>query len=251
MAANALRMRRLASGNGSILMVPLDHGVSVGPIEGIQDPAATLGSLAGHGATCITVHKGLVPVIAPVVRDTPDLGVLLHLSASTDVAPDPNDKRLVATVEEAVRLGCDGVSIHVNVGSLTEARQLEDAGRISTACNEWGLPLVAMMYPRGPGVKDPHDARLVAHAARLGAELGADCVKVPYTGKADTFAAVTDGCPVPVIVAGGPRRDSFQAFAKDIEAARKAGARGVSVGRNVFQHAKPAQAMDALARIFR
>jgi predicted phospho-2-dehydro-3-deoxyheptonate aldolase len=247
MAANAVRMARLTNASGHIVMVPLDHGVSSGPIQGIVDPAAALAALAPAGATCVTVHKGLASVAA---RHAGQLGVLLHLSASTDVAPDPHDKRLVGSVEEALRLGCDGVSIHINVGSATEANQLEDAGRIGTACNEWGMPLVAMMYPRGPKVKDPHDAGLVAHAARLGAELGADAVKVPYTGSEATFRTVVAGCPVPVLVAGGPRAKSWEAFLADLKAARRAGAMGVSVGRNVFQDPQPAKAMAAVARVF-
>jgi fructose-bisphosphate aldolase/2-amino-3,7-dideoxy-D-threo-hept-6-ulosonate synthase len=172
-----------------------------------------------------------------------------HLSGSRDSAPDPQDKRLVATVEEALRLGCDGVSIHVNVGSLTESRQLEDAGRVASACAEWGVPLVTMAYPRGPKVTDPHEPRLVAHAARLAAELGADAVKVPYTGSPDTFRDVVRGCPVPVLVAGGPRK-GFDAFLADLAGARAAGALGASVGRNVFQHPDPKAAVAAVAAVF-
>jgi predicted phospho-2-dehydro-3-deoxyheptonate aldolase len=247
MAQKALRIRRLAP-SGSWVMVPLDHGISMGPMPGLVDPRLPLHAADEGGATCVTLHKGLVPLAADAVRN---LGVLLHLSASSDAAPDPHDKRLVATVEEALRLGCDGVSIHVNVGSLTEARQLEDAGRVATACQEWGVPLVTMAYPRGPKVKDPHDARLVGHAARLAGELGADAVKVPYTGSVETFREVVQGCPVPVLVAGGPQARSFDAFLADLQAARRAGAAGCSTGRNVFQHPDPVAAVRAVAAIFR
>ncbi|MFO1535691.1 MAG: 2-amino-3,7-dideoxy-D-threo-hept-6-ulosonate synthase [Thermoplasmatota archaeon] len=247
MAGNALRMARIATSAGSIVMVPLDHGVSMGPVPGLADPRLALRAAAAGGATCVTLHKGLVPHAASVAGR---LGVLLHLSASTDRAPDPDDKRLVATVEEALRLGCDGVSIHVNVGSATEARQVEDAGRVATACNDWGVPLVAMVYPRGPKVKDPRDPVLVAHAARLGAELGADAVKVPYTGSADSFRAVVHGCPVPVLVAGGQARDAA-AVLQEMRDAQRAGARGCSVGRNVFQAPDPEAALRAIAGVFR
>lgn len=247
MAAAATRMARLTRG-GSWVMVPLDHGVSMGPAPGLADPRAALAAVAGS-ASCVTLHKGLVRAAAPFADR---LGVLLHLSASTDGAPDPQDKRLVATVEEALRLGCDGVSIHVNVGSLTEARQLEDAGRVATACGEWGVPLVTMAYPRGPKVTNPHDPALVAHAARLAAELGADAVKVPYTGSADTFRQVAQGCPVPVLVAGGPPKGdaSFDALLDALRDARNAGAKGCSVGRHVFQHRDPAAAAAAIAKVF-
>jgi len=199
----------------------------------------------------VTLHKGLLPAARHVLTEGDGarrVGVLLHLSASTDAAPDPDDKRLVATVEEAVRAGCDGVSIHVNLGSRTEADQVEGAGRVATACAQWGMPLLAMVYPRGPNVKDPRDPGLVAHAARLGAELGADAVKVPFT-QGGTFRDVVRGCPVPVLVAGGAQRDAA-AFLADVEAAHRAGARGVSVGRNVFQSPDPTAALRAIARLF-
>jgi predicted phospho-2-dehydro-3-deoxyheptonate aldolase len=240
-----MRMGRLSTWAGSIVMVPLDHGVSMGPLPGLEDPGAALRHAVAGGASCVTIHKGLLRAAETV---TGRIGILLHLSASTDVAPDPNDKRLVATVREAVRAGCDGVSIHVNLGSLTEARQLEDAGRVATECQEWGMPLLAMVYPRGPAVKDARDPVLVAHAARLGAELGADAVKVPYTD-AGSFRDVVHGCPVPVLMAGGAKREPKQ-FLKDVRDARNAGARGVSVGRNVFQSKDPVKALRAIAEAF-
>lgn len=247
MASNALRTSRLATG-GRWIMVPLDHGISMGPLPGLTDIRIPLRAAADGGATCVTLHKGLVPAAAAFADR---LGILLHLSASSDGAPDPHDKRLVATVEESLRLGCDGVSIHVNVGSATEARQLEDAGRVATACTEWSVPLVTMAYPRGPQVTDPQDPALLAHAARLAAELGADAVKVPYSGSPDTFRDVVQGCPVPVIVAGGKRKESFAALLDDLHGARKAGAAGCSIGRNVFQHADPKAAVAAVAAVFK
>jgi fructose-bisphosphate aldolase/2-amino-3,7-dideoxy-D-threo-hept-6-ulosonate synthase len=247
MSANALRTTRLARG-GAWVMVPLDHGISMGPLPGLEDPRAALRAAADGGATCVTLHKGLVPLAAETVAGR--VGVMLHLSASSDSAPDPQDKRIVATVEEALRLGCDGVSIHVNVGSATEARQLEEAGRVATACTEWGVPLVTMAYPRGPKVTNPHDPKLLAHAARLAAELGADAVKVPYSGSPDTFRDVVRGCPVPVLVAGGPPRASLDGLLKDLRDARKAGAQGASVGRNVFQHGDPSAAVRQVAAVF-
>jgi predicted phospho-2-dehydro-3-deoxyheptonate aldolase len=246
MSNNPVRTRRLAPA-GAWVMVPLDHGISMGPVAGLADPRRALAAAADGGATCVTLHKGLVPLAAPFADR---LGILLHLSASTDTGPDGHDKRLVATVEEALRLGCDGVSIHINVGATSEPHQLEDAGRVATACNEWGVPLVTMAYPRGPKVSNPHDPALLAHAARLAAELGADAVKVPYSGSSDTFRDVVQGCPVPVLVAGGPKRARFEDLVSDMKAARSAGASGCSIGRNVFQHPDPAAAVRSLAAVF-
>jgi predicted phospho-2-dehydro-3-deoxyheptonate aldolase len=244
LASAATRLRPLAKPSGAVVMLPLDHGVSVGPIPGFADPAAAAAVAAEGGATCVAVHKGLLRHLPPLKGR---LGVLLHLSASTDLAPDPLDKRLVATVAEAARRGCDGVSIHVNFGSPTEGRQLEDAGRVADACDEHGLPLVTMAYVRGPHVKDPFDPAAVAHAARAAAELGADAVKVPYTRD---FRDVVQGCPVPVLVAGGARRAAFPDFLRDVQSARAAGAAGLSVGRNVLQHSDPRGALRSLSALF-
>src|SRR5688572_33398892 len=101
MTANAVRTRRLERG-GRWVMVPLDHGISMGPVAGLADVRPALRAAADGGATCVTLHKGLVPFTAEVADR---IGVLLHLSASSDSAPDSQDKRLVATVEEALRLG--------------------------------------------------------------------------------------------------------------------------------------------------
>lgn len=254
MAANALRLRRLTTAAGAWVMLPMDHGVSMGPIPGLVDVRAAAHWAAQGAVSCITAHRGLVPDIAQVLAapalPRPGPGVLLHLSASTDAAPDPDAKRLVATVADAVRLGCDGVSLHVNIGSRTEADQVADFGRVASQCAELGMPLVAMAYPRGPGVKDPREPALVAHAARLAYELGADAVKVPYTGSTQSFADVVAGVPIPVLVAGGAKRPSFEAFVADVRGARAAGARGVSVGRNLFQAADPERAMAAVAQVF-
>lgn len=244
MADNPVRMRRLLRPNGTLLMLPLDHGVSSGPLRGFTRIGPALDAAVQGGASCVTVHRGLVPHAA---AHAGRLGILLHLSASTDLATDPHDKRLVASVADAVRLGCDGVSIHVNFGSATEARQLEDAGRVARDCLEWGMPLVTMAYVRGPNVKDPFDPRLVAHAARAAAELGADAVKVPFT---PDFAEVVQGCPVPVLVAGGPKRGDFDALLHDMREARKAGANGLSIGRNVLQASDPAAALGRLGEVF-
>jgi fructose-bisphosphate aldolase/2-amino-3,7-dideoxy-D-threo-hept-6-ulosonate synthase len=111
------------------------------------------------------------------------------------------------------------------------------------------MPLIAMMYPRGPSIKNPHDPEVVALAARAGAELGADIIKTNYTGDPDSFKNVVRGCPVPVIIAGGPKMKSDSDMLETIEGAMGAGAKGVAIGRNVFQHESPTEMTKAIARI--
>ena len=103
-----------------------------------------------------------------------DVGLIVHMSASTSLGPDPNDKVQVCLVEECLKMGADAVSVHINVGSETESDQLSILGCVSERCDFWGMPLVAMMYPRGKAILNPNDVEVVAHAARAGAELGAD-----------------------------------------------------------------------------
>ena len=111
------------------------------------------------------------------------------------------------------------------------------------------MPLVAMMYPRGKNIANPNDVEVVAHAARAGAELGADIIKTNYTGDPESFARVVKGCPVPVVIAGGPKTETDMEFLQMIDGAMQAGARGVAIGRNVFQHKDPVQMTQAIAAI--
>jgi fructose-bisphosphate aldolase/2-amino-3,7-dideoxy-D-threo-hept-6-ulosonate synthase len=168
-----------------------------------------------------------------------DVGLIIHLSASTSLGPDPNHKVLVTRVEDAIEVGADAVSIHVNVGAEDEAEMLRDLGRVARTCDHWGMPLVAMMYPRGQKVKSEHGVEYVKLAARIGAELGADIVKTNYTGDPDTFKQVTSGCNVPVVIAGGPKMDTEKDLLQMVYDAIGAGAAGAAIGRNIFQAEDP------------
>jgi fructose-bisphosphate aldolase/2-amino-3,7-dideoxy-D-threo-hept-6-ulosonate synthase len=113
---------------------------------------------------------------------------------------------------------------------------LEQAGRISEQCNDWGMPLIVMAYPRGPEIKDSFDPHAIAHCARAASELGADIVKVSYTGDIDTFKDVCRGALAPVVIAGGPKMDSDMDILNMVHDSIEAGGHGVSIGRNVFQN---------------
>ncbi len=232
--------------SGNTVIVPMDHGVSMGPIKGLEDMPKIINAVAEGGANAVVLHKGIVPFGHRGYGK--DIGLIVHLSGSTSLSPDPNEKVLVCTVEEAIKLGADAVSIHINVGSKTEAEQLKALGCISRICMEWGMPLLAMMYPRGEGINQ-FDEKAVALAARVGAELGADIVKTNFTGDVESFKRVTKGCPVPVVVAGGPKMKSEFDLLKMVEMAMEGGARGVAIGRNVFQAEDPTKMTKAIAMI--
>lgn len=241
-----LRLRRLLHADGKGVVVPMDHGISSGPVPGLERAADTAAQVREGHAESIVVHKGLVRDVAPELGG---MGLWLHVSASTSLNPDPNDKRIVGTVEEALRMGADGLSIHVNVGAPTESRMVEDMGRLAGECDRAGLPLLAMLYPRGPGIQNPHDVDLVKTVARLGHELGADVLKVPYTGSADTFREVVRSVNVPVLISGGPKAEKEEDFLRMVAGSIEAGGSGVSVGRNLWQHADPARMTRAVGRI--
>ena len=243
-----IRLERIINRNtGKTVIVPMDHGISVGPIDGLVDMKETIQKVASGGANAILEHKGLV---AEGHRgEGIDIGLILHLSASTSLSPYPNAKTLVCSVEEAIKLGADGVSIHVNLGNGGEKEMLNDFGKVSYEARTWGMPLLAMIYPRGEKIKDEYDVKVIKHAARVGSEMGADIVKVSYTGSAETFKEVVAGCSVPVVIAGGPKMDSDMEILEMVKGAIDAGGAGVSIGRNVFQHKHPDRIVRAISGI--
>ncbi len=229
------------------VIVPLDHGVTLGPVEGIADLRETVDLAAEGGANAVVEHKGMVR--SGHRGYGKDIGLIIHLSASTSLAPDPNKKVLVTTVEEALRIGADAVSVHINVGAADEDMMLGAFGHVSERCQYWGMPLLAMMYPRGQKIADQNDVQYVRHAARVGAELGADIVKTNYTGSPESFKEVVNGCPVPVIAAGGPKTKTDEDFLTAVKGVIVAGGAGVAAGRNVFQHERKVEMVRAVAKI--
>jgi fructose-bisphosphate aldolase/2-amino-3,7-dideoxy-D-threo-hept-6-ulosonate synthase len=247
MRGKQIRLERIMNRDtGTTVIVPMDHGVSSGPIAGVIDLEESVNLVAQGGANAVIGHIGLA--LHGHRKGGPDIGLILHLSASTDMGPDPNNKVIVNTVPNALKMGADCVSVHCNIGAESEARMLEDLGRIAVDCMEWGMPLLAMMYPRGPNIINEKGVNEVKHAARVASELGADIVKTPYTGDPDSFREVTTGCHVPVVVAGGARGDDF-ATLQMIEGAMEGGAAGISIGRNAFQHPHPDLFVRAMAQV--
>lgn len=248
MIGKKIRIERIFNRkSGNTVIVPMDHGVTVGPVEGLTDMKSTIDRVVTGGANAILMHKGMV---AHGHREGgEDVGLIVHMSASTSLSIRPNQKVLSCQVEEAIKTGADAVSIHVNLGAENEADMLKKFGKVGERCQEWGMPLLVMMYTRGPQIDDEYDSEVVAHAARAGAELGADIVKCNYTGDPDRFSRVVDGCPVPVVIAGGEKMDSDSDALHMVDSAMKAGARGVSIGRNVFQARRPEKMVKAISEI--
>jgi fructose-bisphosphate aldolase / 2-amino-3,7-dideoxy-D-threo-hept-6-ulosonate synthase len=239
-----VRLARITR-SGRMLCIPMDHSFTVGPVAGLEDPEEMILQVSRGGATSFLVHKGVIKAL----KRPPSIGMIMHASASTSLGLAPNRKVMIASVREAVRLGADAVSIHVNIGSKEEPEMIEQLGTTSDECDSMQLPFVAMMYPRGENIKDASDPETVAHVARIGAEGGADIVKTVYTGSYETFKEVVRKCPAPVVLAGGSKVDSELELLKMTSDVMRAGAMGVTFGRNVFQHANPTQMVRALKRI--
>jgi fructose-bisphosphate aldolase/2-amino-3,7-dideoxy-D-threo-hept-6-ulosonate synthase len=125
---------------------------------------------------------------------------------------------------------------------------LQDLGSTAIECIEWGMPLLAMMYPRGKKINDENMVNSIKIAARVASELGADIVKTVYTGDPDSFREVTEGCHVPVVIAGGSKSDDLTTL-KLIEGSMEGGGAGVSIGRNAFQHKHPDKFVKAACMI--
>jgi predicted phospho-2-dehydro-3-deoxyheptonate aldolase len=232
---------------GNAVIVPMDHGISIGPVNGIIDMKKTVNAVSEGGATAVLMQKGLIPYGHRTAGH--DVGLILHLSASTNIGSTSNSKVLVATVEEAIKLGADAVSIHVNLGAESEPQMLADMGKVSRECSEWGMPFLVMAYARGPTVKDQFDPDTVAHCARVAMELGADLIKVSYTGDIDSFRNVVKGALAPVLIAGGPKMDSDLDILNMVHDSLEAGGKGVSIGRNIFQHKNPKGMTQAISGI--
>lgn len=248
MTGKSIRLERIINRQtGKTVMIPMDHGVTVGPIPGLIDMRQAVANVVEGGANAIIIHKGIVR--AGHRHAGKDIGLIIHMSASTIMSPDPTGKVLVCTVEEAIKMGADGVSIHVNLGAPTEPEMLDHFGEVSRQCQEWGMPLLAMLYARGAKIESEYAVKYLKHAARVGAELGADIVKVNYPGSPRAFEEVTSGCPVPVVIAGGEKLESDMDILNMVEGAMKAGGAGVSIGRNVFQHTDPRRIIGAISAI--
>jgi len=240
----AARLERIST-DGRYVMVPMDHGITLGAVEGLKRIEETIDAVTRGGADAVLTQKGIAPRVHP---NTNGAGYLVHLNASTTLGPaDSNDKRTTGTVREAVRVGADAVSMHLNVGSEYEPEQIEDLARLTDDADGFGMPVLAMAYARGPGV-DEHDAGNLGHAVRLAEECGADVVKTAYSGDPAGFEHVVASTGLPVVIAGGePEGD--RATLQSVRGAMDAGAAGVSMGRTIFQHDDPERMTCAVAAV--
>ncbi|MCH7726536.1 MAG: fructose-bisphosphate aldolase [Planctomycetes bacterium] len=227
--------------SGRVVIVPVDDGL-ISLSKGLRNLRTKLEQLVSGKPDAILGFPGVFAHHQDLLGDVPQI---LNLTAST-AHVDHTRKVLVGSVRQALKLDVDAVAVHVNITSKHESQMLKTLGKVARQCDDTGMPLVAIMYPRSESTDGDNNyidlrktdsgkfADLVAHCARIGVELGASIVKTQYTGNAETFARVVEACsPVPVVVAGGP----FTATRHILQVTHdvvSAGGAGVSFGRNVF-----------------
>jgi fructose-bisphosphate aldolase/2-amino-3,7-dideoxy-D-threo-hept-6-ulosonate synthase len=241
------RLARIST-DDRYLVVPMDHGITLGAVRGLKDIESTIDAVTDGGADAVLTQKGLAPRVHP---NAGTAGYIVHLNASTAVGPDSNDKRPTGTVKDAIRAGADAVSMHINVGSDYEREQLEFLAELTGTASDYGLPTLGMAYARGANLEgdDPeHDAEYLGHAVRLAEECGADVVKTAYSGDADSFEHVCESTSLPVVIAGG-KPEGDRATLDAVRGAMDAGAAGVSMGRSIFQHDDPEAITRAVSAV--
>ncbi|MDG5775054.1 2-amino-3,7-dideoxy-D-threo-hept-6-ulosonate synthase [Haloarculaceae archaeon H-GB2-1] len=242
-AGKRARLDRIGT-EGRFLIVPMDHGLTLGAVKGLKDLEGTVDAITRGGADSVLTQRGVAERVHPNKNDK---GYIVHLNGSTDIGPDENDKRMTGTVEDAIRAGADAVSFHMNVGSDYEPHQLTKLAEVTSQAHQYGLPVLAMNYARGPGV-DSTDPEALGHAVRLAEEVGADVVKTGYSGDGDSFQHVVESTSKPVVIAGGSKgsnRDTLEM----VRGAVDGGAAGVSMGRSIFQHDDPEAITSAVSAI--
>lgn len=241
----AIRLARIADPHTMrAQIVPMDHSVTIGPLGPVRHTEQMIEVLAESGCDAVVLHRGRVAQAAPEAFAT--MGLIVHLSASTSMGLDQEAKVLVGGVDAALRSGADAVSVHVNIGAPTETQQLQDFAAVARECEILGVPLLAMMYARGPQQPPITTAPTLAHLAAIATDLGADMVKLDYAGTVDGMRAVVDSTPVPVYVAGGPGRTDDDAISFGAEVLTS-GVAGLSFGRNIFDAQDPYRVANTLA----
>lgn len=224
--------------NGRGVWIPIDHGASDFPVDGLTDTEATIRSLIAAEVDVILAQKGVVSHYSHLCEGT-NTSMVVHLSVSTRHAgPDSSNKVLVGNADEVLMRGGIGVSCQINMGSPNEAIMVERMGSVSREALKHGLPMFGMVYARGEhlSVMEGDATHANAHAVRLAFELGCDAAKTTWTGDKESFLHVTSAAPIPVLVAGGPSSGDSKAILSMVSQALESGASGICMGRQVFGH---------------
>ena len=233
--------RMFPTGDGHTVMLAVDHGYFMGPTRRLENAGATIAPLAPH-ADALALTRGILRTSVPPESTTP---IVLRVSGgATILKEDLSDEVVTTPIEEAVRLNVCAVALSVFVGAPHEHQTLAALSDLVSDGEETGIPVMAITAVGKELEK--RDSRYLSLACRVSAELGAHLVKTYYC---EGFDRVVEACPVPLVVAGGPKleteRDAFQ-LAHD---ALAQGAKGIDMGRNIWQSEHPVAMIKALRAI--
>jgi DhnA family fructose-bisphosphate aldolase class Ia len=227
-------------------MVAMDHAIVIGPVPGMVDPRETVRLLSKEKPDTFFMPVGAIKQVYPSFIEH-RIPFIASIDACTFMGPEKDYYMLSDTVEHALSIGASAVSAHVFVGPQKTSDMLKGISQVAIECDRLGMPLLAIMYPWG--FENNFDVKLVKWAARIGAELGADLVKTFYTGSKESFLEVIESCPIPVLLSGGDKTSDPKDFLHTLKTCMDCGARGVAVGRNVWQSESPAAVLRAVLKI--
>lgn len=232
------RIIRPSSGRG--VMLAVDHGYFMGPTNHLEDPAKTIAPLVSY-CDSLMLTRGVLRTSVPASSAVP---VVLRVSGgSSIIGKDLSDERITTGMREAVRLNASAVAMSIFVGAEYERKTLVSLGKLVNEAVEVGMPVLAVTAVGKELEK--RDARYLSLACRIAAEFGAHMVKTYYC---DGFEKVVESCPVPIIVAGGPKVSEREAL-ELVYNSVAAGALGVDMGRNIWQSDRPVQMIKAVRSI--
>jgi putative autoinducer-2 (AI-2) aldolase len=235
------RLAQLMPGGKGFFM-PIDHGYFQGPTTGLEQPGKTLTPLLPY-VDAVFCTRGVLRVAVDPLLSKP---IVLRVSGCTSmVGRDLANEELTTSVEEAIRLNASAVGVSVFIGSDYEKQTLENLSQLVNECERYGIPVMAVTAVGKEMAK--REARYLALSCRIAAELGARVVKT-YWCKKD-FDKVVRGCPVPVIMAGGPKCDTEREVLEFVHDGMQQGAVGINLGRNVWQSRNPVAMAKALRAI--
>ncbi len=236
------RMSRMfVESSGNTVMLAVDHGYFMGPTRRLENARETIAPLLPH-ADALALTRGILRTSVPPTAQTP---IVLRVSGGVTVLHEDLSHEAVTTpVREALRLNCSAVALSVFAGAPHEHESLVSLAQLVTEGEETGMPVMAITAVGKELEK--RDARYLALACRVSAELGAHLVKTYYC---ENFGKVVEGCPVPLVVAGGPKLDSDRAALQLAHDAIAEGARGIDMGRNIWQSDHPVAMLKALRAI--
>jgi len=235
--------------NGRSILLAYDQGFEHGPSLDFNDknvdPSYIMEIAAKGGFNGIVFQKGLAEKYY-----NGRVPLIIKVNGKSGLVKGEPDSKQNCSVEYAVSLGAKGIGYTIYLGSEKEGKMFQEFGKIQEQAHEHGIPAIAWIYPRGQAVTNDTSKEIVAYAARVGLELGADAVKIKYTGDPQTFSwAVKSAGRAHVFMSGGPKTKTDEDFLNQVRGVIQAGATGLAVGRNVWQHENPLVIADALKKV--